>query len=87
MRKKILILLLLIPFIYVNTDYFIKKHTWKSLSTNQISDFLEFDNSNLKNHVIYGKNNKKVGLILLSFYKIIVIKKIDDGVCIYYNYN
>jgi len=85
-RKIIIYLLILSPFIYVNTDYFIKNHQWRSISKNKISIILTFskDEIKLNNHIIYDENNEKIGYVFMSFYKILIIIKTNGKICYYY---
>jgi len=90
MRKKILILLLLTPFIYVNTDYFIKKHVWKNVSKHQIESRMIFNGKDLKlsfHQIYFLPENEKAGVVLLSFYKILIVLNSKNEICYYLNYD
>ena len=89
MKRKTIILIILLPLIYINTDYFIKKYIWKNVSRHQITAIMVFDNKDMKlsNHKIYSTDdNQKMGVVLLSLYKILITLNSKGEICYYYNH-
>ena len=90
MGKKVIIILFLISFLFVNTDFFIRQYYWKNISKHQITNELYFNDRNilLHHHKIYMKNDKDYtykGTVILSFYKILMINNEKNQLCYYLN--
>jgi hypothetical protein len=89
MKRKAIILIILLSLIYINTDYFIKKYIWKNVSRHQITLIMFFDNKDMKlsNHKIYSTDdNQKMGIVLLSLYKILITLNSKGEICYYINH-
>lgn len=88
MKKIILsLLLILIVFLfYFNRSSYIESYSWKSNSSNYISDFIEFSEETYK---IKGKkiigNKEKKGYIILCLHKYLIVTNSKNEICLYEN--
>lgn len=90
MKKKILKLFLVITgiivilLIYFNSTYFIKKNEWKYSEGTYVGDWINKNNINIKDGIIYGNHSK--AKISFCFGFRLAIKNIKTGeVGIYVN--
>lgn len=85
-KKKILLLIFFISIItLLNLNGFIISHSWKVVSDNQVSAYMNFkDNSlYLEGKKIKDKENNHRGYVLLCLYKYLIVINDTNKVCLY----
>jgi hypothetical protein len=84
--KILLAVLLLLPLCYWNLNCVIAKSSWKSVSQNRISDWMDFNKGYLKLEgrlIIAGDSDEKKGVVILSLYKYLITMNNDGDFCFY----
>lgn len=85
-KKKVLLIIFFISIItLMNLNSFITSHSWKVVSDNQVSAYMNFkDNSlSLDGKKIKDKNNNDRGYVLLCLYQYLIVLNDNDKVCLY----
>ncbi len=88
MAKKIIvtvIILLSLVIFFLNRNSYIESFSWKSNSTNSISDFIEFNKGyQLKGKkIVYG--DKTYGTIWVCLHKYLIVTNSQGQLCLYSN--
>jgi hypothetical protein len=88
MKKIVLIIFLIVVifFVYVNLNLYIKNQDWKYSSGSHIGDFVIFDKSHydIKGRKIY-KEGKIIGKVFVCLWQVLIIKDTESSNFGYYS--